>query len=449
MLAKKLCSFGMGFALVGSICFPARADLDLFKNFKTEGSIETRSFSIDNELYRDSLRDDYRAETNVRIMLGGSFDLLDDVHSKILLDKVSRWGGAPQRGLYAGMPEGSIYGENLQTVENNVFVDNAYVKIDKVFGQVDLTIGRQFYGDPTSPVIYFGPNNDDILSVNSVDLFRADADIMGWAKFQGIAGKVVDNGNGEPPLSTVGTNSDLDLWGGELNSDKVIPKGNLAAYYYTLQWKNPGGNDTRIVYGARAAGDVAPVAGLGYKAEIIQDGGRDNMAAGTPGYGGSAYTIGLKYGRDVANKPARAKVDWSRGSDNFAAIAPSARYGIIWGEQTTQGPSTLNRGTYGTAASLSNVDIFDAGVGINPIQKLGIDFNWYRIMYDATMASVNGRSAGNELDLILSWKHSDNVYFEVNAATFQVGGALDNSGPAPNGATNPITRLGADVKIKF
>jgi len=56
-------------------------------------------------------------------------------------------------------------------------LDNAYVKIDKVFGAVDLTIGRQFYGDPNDLVIYFGPQNDDILSVSAVDLFRADASI--------------------------------------------------------------------------------------------------------------------------------------------------------------------------------------------------------------------------------------------------------------------------------
>jgi len=98
--------------------------------------------------------------------------------------------------------------------------------------------------------------------------------------------------------------------------------------------------------------------------------------------------------------------------------------------------------------------VVDAGVGINPIPKLGLDLNWYRIRYDANIGGA-GTSAGTEYDFIVSWKHSDNVSFEVNAATFQVGTSLQNptifqagSGTAPVG-TSPITRLGADVKIKF
>jgi len=63
-----------------------------------------------------------------------------------------------------------------------------------------LTIGRQFYNDPSDLVIYFGPQNNDILSVTSLDAFRADVDIMGWAKFQGIAAKVVREwGGGNHP----------------------------------------------------------------------------------------------------------------------------------------------------------------------------------------------------------------------------------------------------------
>jgi hypothetical protein len=65
-------------------------------------------------------------------------------------------------------------------------------------------------------------------------------------------------------------------------------------------------------------------------------------------------------------------------------------------------------------------------------------------MYSASAS--NKTSVGTEYDLILSWKHSDNVSFEVNAATFQVGDALQNP---PGTASSPITRLGADVKIKF
>jgi len=278
------------------------------------------------------------------------------------------------------------------------------------------------------------------------------------AKFQGIAGKIADNASQTSLLAgpnPANSNSDTDVWGGEINTDKVIPAGNLAAYYYTKQIKkqaipvNPTlGNNTLIVYGARLTGDVKPLAGLSYKAEFLANGGRNNsLATATadgPGYNGDAYFLGVNFGHDLAAMPARAHLEYGRGTDNFAAIAPSARFGLIWGEQTTTGPSTINPGKNGTVASLSNLKVLDAGVGINPIAKLGVDLNWYRFQYAAYTGGL-GTSAGDELDLILSWKHSDNVSFEVNAAEFRAGQALDNVGVP----TNSITRLGADVKIKF
>ena len=126
MFVKKLASLSFALALVYSISLPARAEL--LKNFKTDGSIEVKTFGIDNETDRNGTADDYRSETRSRILLGGSFDLLDDVHSRILLRKNNHLQGQAV--------------ESVQTVESAVAIDNGYVKIDKVFGHVDLTIGR-------------------------------------------------------------------------------------------------------------------------------------------------------------------------------------------------------------------------------------------------------------------------------------------------------------------
>ncbi len=458
MSVKKLASLSFALALVYSISLPARAEL--LKNLKTDGSIETRSFGIDNETDRNGRKDDYRAETNARLMLGGAFDLLDDVHARVALTNNHAFFGENADGTTPTARIGGNGSSDLNSLQSNTFVDNAYVKIDKVFGHVDLTMGRQFYGDSNDPNIYFGPNNDDILSVNALDIFRTDADIMGWAKFQGIAGKVADTG-----AIGAGSNTDSDLWGVEVNTDKVIPKGNLAVNYYTAQVKAvkpPAvGNNTLSTLGIRAMGDI--LAGLGYHAEYIQDFGRNSTIAGTPAYDGDAYILGVHFGHDLAaGYPIRAKLEYARGSDDFASIAPSHRFGLIWGEHSTAGPSTLtptatNGGAFygNSAVSLTNLKVITAGIGTTcPKTHIGVDLAWYRFMYDANLGGV-GVSAGTEYDLILSYKHSENVSFEVNAATFQVGTSLQNptalqpgSGTAPVG-TNPITRLGADVKIKF
>ena len=106
MFLRKLASLTLALALVYSISLPARAEL--LKNFKADGSIETKSFGIDNETDRNGSADDYRSETHTRVLIGGSFDLLDDVHSRVLLRKNNR--------VYGG---GS---ENGNTVQSNVLV---------------------------------------------------------------------------------------------------------------------------------------------------------------------------------------------------------------------------------------------------------------------------------------------------------------------------------------
>src|SRR5262249_54315629 len=212
MSLKKLTSLSFALALVYSISLPARAEL--LKNFKTDGSIEVRAYSIDNETDRNPTADDYRGDIRQRIMVGGSFDLLDDVHARVLLRKNNRLYGQAA--------------ENANSVQTALSVDNAYVKIDKVFKHIDLTMGRQFYGNGNDITIYYGPQNDDILSVTALDVFRTDADLGDWAKFQGIAGKAVTGVTTAAAAETTPTsatappapsfaNTDTDLWGGEVN----------------------------------------------------------------------------------------------------------------------------------------------------------------------------------------------------------------------------------------
>ncbi len=237
-----------------------------------------------------------------------------------------------------------------------------------------------------------------------------------------------------------------------MNTDKLIPSGSLAAYYYTARAhavKPPAtGNNTLNITGVRAGGDIPMVAGLGYNAEYLQNFGRNNTIAGTPAYDGSAYIVGAHFGHDMAGGyPLRVHGEYARGSRDFAAIAPGRRFGIIWGRFSNfAGDASLaNRGN-GGATGLSNLKVIDAGLGTTcPKTHIGLDLNWYRFMYDANVGGV-GTSAGTEYDLILSYKHSENVSFEVSAATFQVGTSLQNGGGV---STNPETELGADVKIKF
>jgi hypothetical protein len=436
----KLSSLALSLAMATSIALPGRAEL--LKNFKTDGSIEVKTFGIDNETDRDSSADDYRSDMRTRLLIGGVFDLLDDVHGRVLLRKNNR-----------------LYGqavENVNSVETALAVDNAWVKIDKVFGRVDMTLGRQFYGDPREFLMYFGTQPDDLLSVTAVDAVRADADFNGWVRFQGLAGKLVESTpvSASAPAGPSNVNSDTDIYGGTLSTEKVIPKGMLGLSYYTSRTKGAGvtGNNTLTVTNVHLAGDI--LSGFGYQADYLQNFGRNRSGVGTvnvpvtatnaePSYNGNAYFLGLNFGNALQGWPVRARLEYGHGSRNFVSVAPGRRFGIIWGEHSNVGPSSLN-GVGG--AGLSNLTVYDAGIGVNPIERLGIDLNAYRFRYSDGSVAGGLTSAGTEYDLVLSWKHSDNVSLEANAATFQVGDALDNTAGTP---TNPITRLGADIKIKF
>lgn len=411
MSKRALLSLG----LAASLFTPVRAEI--LKNAKVDGSIEVKSFGINNATDATSTTDDYRSDTRTRLMAGVSFDLLDDVHSRVLLSKNNRVHG------------GGI--EDANTVQSNLNLDNAYVKIDKVFGSVDTMIGRQFYGDGNDLNIYYGPNPDDALTIGSIDAFRVDGMIAGLVRYQGLFGRESDNAN-----SAVNTsNNSTNVFGGEFGYEKIAA-ANLAAYYYTRKDHNPNNasrNNTHNTIGVRAAGNV--LAGVGYNAEYIRSYGRDTTGTDV---NGDAFNLGVHAGL-TAGVPVRFHASYAHGTELFQGINPGKRYGKIWGEHTSasNGPASANRTQ---ANGLNNLRVFDVGIGANLTPKLGLDFNVYRFQYSENAA---GTSAGTEYDLIASWKHSDNVAFEFSAASFQVGSGLSS------GAVSPATRLGADVKIKF
>jgi hypothetical protein len=446
-------ALGAAMALTALALTPVRAEL--LKNLKTDGSIEVRSFSIDNEADRNATNNDYRSDVRTRILAGATFDLLDDVHSRVLLRKNNHlFGQDASATATPGSPNLGNSSENLNQVQSSLALDNAYVKIDKVFSALDLTIGRQFYTSPEDFAVYLAPNDDDVLSVYSADLFRADAGIGNAVRFQGIAGKL----NEATPYSTGATaasnvNQDTDLYGGSVETDAAGPMANLAAFYYTRQNKFPTalGNDTLNLTGAKLSGNL--LEGLNYRLDFMQNFGRNNAFAARPAYDGTAYFIGVHYGRSFSSgaqggtegMPVRAAFEYGRGTANFQTVSVGPRFGKIWGEQTTvpTAPSMVNRSQPG--AGLNDLKVIHGSLGVSPVARLALDAHWYRFRYDVPTAA-GLTSAGTEYDIVAAWKHSDNVSFEASWATFQVGDALDNVGGTP---TSPITRLGADVKIKF
>jgi len=171
----------LGAALSAALILPSGwANAELLKNLKVGGELQVQAISANNAVDFNSAKYDQIGDAQTRVLLNTGWDLLDDVHSNVSVTKNNRAYGQAS--------------EHLNTVESNLFVDQANVKVDHLLGNIDATLGRQFYGTPNDLVAYFGPHNNVYgMAVTALDAFRFD-----WAgslfNLTGLVGKTVTNG---------------------------------------------------------------------------------------------------------------------------------------------------------------------------------------------------------------------------------------------------------------
>lgn len=135
---KKL----LGLLLALAVAFPASADV--LKNVDLKGEIQTIASDVHHNPGKV-----YNAGTNLRVLAGASFDLVEDVRANLLFAYGNTWGQA-----LAGE-----YGSPLNHYWNRVLLAEANVVLSNLFCCLEATVGRQFYGDEDSAVMYFGPNH--------------------------------------------------------------------------------------------------------------------------------------------------------------------------------------------------------------------------------------------------------------------------------------------------
>ena len=135
---KKL----LGLLLALAVAFPASADV--LKNVDLKGEIQT----IASDVHHNP-GDIYNSGTNLRVLAGASFDLVEDVRANLLFAYGNTWGESSAGG----------YGSPLNHYWNRVLLAEANVVLSNLFCCLEATVGRQFYGDEDSAVMYFGPNH--------------------------------------------------------------------------------------------------------------------------------------------------------------------------------------------------------------------------------------------------------------------------------------------------
>lgn len=169
---KKL----LGVLLAIAMSWPVNAAV--LKNVEVIGEIQTIASDVRvNTDVTDAQV--YNTDPVVRVMAGLSADLVEDVTANLLFQYANTWGNDVSAG------------NNMQNYWDGVRLVNANVVLHNLLCAFDVTVGRQFYGDEDSAVIYVGPNHYNAefagyaSSLDAVKLTYAD-DVKA---FTAIAGR--------------------------------------------------------------------------------------------------------------------------------------------------------------------------------------------------------------------------------------------------------------------
>ncbi len=133
---KKL----LGVLLAIAMSWPVSATV--LKNVEVVGEIQT----IASDVRHDRAEDMYNRGAWTRAMAGLSADLVEDVTANLMFQYAYGWGENNEDN------HGFSNADGMKLVNANVTLHNLLCAFD-------LTVGRQFYGDEDSAVMYFGPNH--------------------------------------------------------------------------------------------------------------------------------------------------------------------------------------------------------------------------------------------------------------------------------------------------
>lgn len=362
---KKL----LGLLLAMAVAFPASADV--LKNVTLKGEIQT----IASDVHHNS-GDFYNSGTNARALAGLSFDLVEDVRANVLFQYGYAWGTNNKAN------EGFDNADGMKLAEANVVLSN-------LFCCLEATVGRQFYGDENSAVMYFGPTH---YNAEGVNLARAlDAAKVSYSddfkSFTMIAGKVADLSDGEDEVT-----KDAAIYGADLKLN-LTDAVTLQAYGYDLRniqyledgvWTDTDKNTG--FYGAKLA--FNPEAAL-LSVEYARNFAGDRLVKEHKDTG---YMVKADGAIDLEAVTARAAFLYSNG--NFFAFG-NYRPGLLIGD-----PMKGQIFEY----TEDGVRMFNVGFDFKPYEKWTVSLDGY------SFQSRFGRhSATLEADLTAKYAHNEYV----------------------------------------
>lgn len=481
---KKITSFVLTAILLGTV---TASDFKPFSNFNISGELEFLGVAGKNITDANSdVNDDFR-NLNSRITLNGDFDLADNLHGFITLiygGYVYNENPATNEGYFGNQPAGSI-----TTLEGNLNIAQAYIVYDDFLGVFRLKIGKQFYGEEDSAIIYFGKDHTDNLIFSALDAIRADYN----EELFGILneGHLIYAKRNDASLTTDNDLSDL----GWHNWIHFSGKVNLAIYAYNYR----GGVPDTVrdswnlwTFGIRAKGlvnnfeyDVESMSHAGHRRDYPNE-----KKLSLVGYGFIAKA-GYNFNTDIGNVKPRGMFAYGSGANNYkyrrdsskdkffyGSDAGNFRPGEIFGNSGGQVYQPNLPKNYFMLARffpsgvipgyLTNLSVWNLGFDYFPdfLKQFSFHADGYRFFVnssdtDGGYTALTGvpptygnHHIGSEVDLVIKYKPSKTVYMKLVAARFWPGSYLKrfyipNYSDPPTTNNDPITKLSVYMSFKF
>lgn len=360
---KKL----LGLLLAMTMAWPVTASAEVLKNVDLKGEIQTIASDA-----RHDKNNVYKSGTNFRVLAGLSADLVEDVRANVLFQYNDAWLSGTE-------------GNTVQNYWDKVRLAEANVVLSNLFCCLEATVGRQFYGDEDSAVMYFGPNHyvfgmNKAPSLDGAKLVYSDD----FKTFTMLAGKLVD-------ATGTTVNDNWTVYGLDL---KLNLTDTLTAQVYGYDFMNSKYDAVRDekrhegFYGAKAT--FAPEAAT-LSAEYAR-----------------GYEANRLF-REGHNSPYMVKVD---AALNMDVITPRAAFYYAKGVVSPFGNYYPGLAIGHVLAGLGEPFASYSFDGVRMF-NVGVDYAWNKFVFSLDGFSFQDRTAKDsstwEADLVAKYNHNDYV----------------------------------------
>lgn len=402
---KKL----LGLLLAMTMAWPVTASAEVLKNVDLKGEIQT--IASDARHDKNAV---YKSGTNFRVLAGLSADLVEDVRANVLFQYNDAWLSGTE-------------GNTVQNYWDEVRLAEANVVLSNLFCCLEATVGRQFYGDEDSAVMYLGPNHyffgmNKAPSLDGAKLVYSDD----FKTFTMLAGKLVTYTTVPSPTGTSTVVDDnWTVYGLDL---KLNLTDTLTAQVYGYDFMNSKYDAVRDekrhngFYGAKAtfapeAATLSAEYARGYEANRLFREGND-----------SPYMVKVDAALNMDVITPRAAFYYAKGK-----VSPFGNYypGLAIGHVFAGAGSPF-------VYSLNGVRMFNVGV----------DYVWNKFVFSLDGFSFQDRTAKDsstwEADLVAKYNHNDYVQLFAGIGYAKYGTELKESQDTKD---NTVGQLGMLIKF--